>query len=322
MWLFSTKLIKRLFSLTLICLVICSFTGCVSTSKSFGIDKDFYPEYRPVEPIPQKSVEIYREEEGIFKEVPWASLSDDEIRSLLPNQSAQVSMSKIDLLGNISYLTASVSHEAGSYDIVMDYMKYRIEDAIVNDELYGSGRIGIGLRVRASVITKKSDLNLSGLTNLGMEASLDNLSGYLSVEIIGIDSKDVTNHIPLIAKLDETSIQNAMQAIAAIKSKIWDPDVHLTPHLLAIKQEKDSSEVIIKNEIVNVSEYGFTNTSEIILRYWKPDGDNVNPMHEENLLRWMAEYDLGDQPYNIVSFIYAQDKELLRKKAIQHLKIK
>jgi len=44
----------------------------------------------------------------------------------------------------------------------------------------------------------------------------------------------VTNLVPLTSQIDESSIQMALQSLATIKSKLYEPDIKLTPHLIAI----------------------------------------------------------------------------------------
>ena len=246
----------------------------------------------PVEPLPVNNVEMFDGTQFVTK--PWAALTDSAIRMLLPNQSSQVAMRTTDSKGGVNYLTASVTDEAGTYEVLMDYMKYRMEDVPQGNVIIGNGRIGIGLRVKATVITNKAKLNIASLTSLGVEASNNNLTGLLSIDIIGIDSKDITNYIPLTAKLDETSIQNALQAIATIKSKIWDDNVKITPHLIAIYQNKDSVEKEIKDKIVGIGVYDFTKTSETILSYWKPTKSEINKEHEAKIKAWMEANCLQD----------------------------
>lgn len=289
--------------------------GCTTTRPLKIVDSQ-YKGYQPTEPLPAKYVEVYTGNQFFTK--PWAALTDSAIRYLLPNQSAQVAMRTTDLMGKITYLTASVTDQAGSYEVLMDYMKYRIEDVSNNSGIVGSGRIGIGLRIKASVITNQANLNLSSLVNLGVEASSKHLTGLLSIDIIGIDSKDITNYIPLTAKLDETSIQNALQAVATIKSKIWDNNVKLTPHLIAINQNMDSSEKIIKEKIVNGT-FGYTNTSGIIFSYWKPDGLLADKKHEVSIKEWMSSNGLPE--VSITYLISTQEMELKRQKMINDLKL-
>ena len=288
------------------------------TPKSLGIGEDMYQGYKPIEPIPVKSVDIYIPSQNEFIQKPWASLSDSLIRTMLPNQSAQIALRKIEQSGKITYLPVSVSGEKGSYEVILDYMKYRIEEA-ADSVYYGNGRVGIGLRIKASLSTNKSNLNLSGLTNLGIEASKNNLSGFLSVDIIGIDSKDITNYLLIPAKLDETSIQNALQAISTIKSKIWDAGVILTPHLIAVNQAEKNSEWEIKQKVANVGEFGYTNNSEIIKNYWKPNG-SINKANEEAIKNWII-HNIPGRTVSITFLLNTKEMEFYRKKIIQDLNL-
>ena len=311
---FTDRVICVMRRLSIIIFIFLS-VGCTAT-RSLKIVESQFKGYQPIEPLPVKYVEVYSENQFVTK--PWASLNDSTIRNLLPNQSAQVAMRTTDFTGKINYLTASVTDQAGSYEVLMDYMKYRIEDVYNNSDIVGSGRIGIGLRIKATVITNQANLNLSSLVNLGVEASSKHLTGLLSIDIFGIDSKDITNYIPLTAKLDETSIQNALQAIATIKSKIWDNNVKLTPHLIAINQKMDSSEKIIKEKIVNGA-FSYTSSSDIIFRFWKPDGQQIDKKHEVDIKEWMSLNELPE--ISITYLINTKEMELKRKKMINDLKL-
>ncbi len=146
--------------------------------------------------------------------------------------------------GRANYLLASVSSKRGNYTVIMDYMKYRTE------QVYGSGgspflgnaKIGIGLRIKAKVKTTKENLNLGSLMSLGLEAQRNNLRGEISIDIIGIDSENVTNLIPLTSQIDQSSIQNALEALASIKSKIYEDKTTLTPHMIAINPSQKGNE--------------------------------------------------------------------------------
>ena len=298
-------------------LILLLSVGCKLTQPLQVLDKT-YKGYMPVEPLPVNNVEMFDGTQFVSK--PWAALTDSAIRVLLPNQSSQVAMRTTDSKGGVNYLTASVTDEAGTYEVLMDYMKYRVQDVPQGNVIIGNGRIGIGLRVKATVITNKAKLNIASLTSLGVEASNNNLTGLLSIDIIGIDSKDITNYIPLTAKLDETSIQNALQAIATIKSNIWDDNVKITPHLIAIYQNKDSVEKEIKDKIVNNGVYDFTKTSETILNYWKPYKPEINKEHEAKIKAWMEANCMQDT--SITYLIHTAEMEQKRQKLITDLKLK
>jgi hypothetical protein len=207
-----------------------------------------YLGYQPIDPLPVQKVMVYDPSEDKYKEKYWLSLNDDEKRSLLSLQSAQVSVSKNDISGKVTYLTSYLSGAHGSYTVIMDYMKYRVADVADPDtkEFIGNGRIGVGLRIKAVVVTSDVNLNLGSLMAIGLEAKRGNLSGGISVDVIGIDSADVTNLIPLTSEIDQTSIQSALQALASIKAKIHEENTVITPHLVAINQEKPGNVQKIK----------------------------------------------------------------------------
>lgn len=297
-------------------LIVLLSVSCTLTQPLQVLDKS-YKGYMPFEPLRVNNVEMFDGTQFVTK--PWASLTDSAIRMLLPNQSSQVSMRTTDSKGGISYLTGSVTDEAGTYEVFMDYMKYRVEDVPQGNVIIGNGRVGIGLRVKATVITNKAKLNISSLTSLAVEASNNNLTGLLTIDIIGIDSKDITNYIPLTAKLDETSIQNALQAIATIKSKIWDDNVKITPHLIAINQNKDSVMKEIRDKIVGIGVYDFTKASETILNYWKPAKSEINKEHEAKIKAWMEANCLQDT--SITYLINTAEMEQKRQKLIMDLNL-
>lgn len=195
--------------------------------------------YRPVNPV---FVSTYQTIANIdqtgrinYKEVAWPSTKQADVNPLLPNHSASVVTFKRNVSGGLTYLPASVSAEKGDYRVVMDYMKYRDEPIVDSDgKVLGNGRVGIGLRLVAEISTAKADLNLGSLLVIGVNAKLGYLKGSLYVNVIGMDSSDITNLIPLTSVIDETAIQAALQSLAAVKSKIHDNATLLTPHVVAV----------------------------------------------------------------------------------------
>lgn len=280
------------------------------------VESNKYLGYKPIDPFPVTTVKYYSE--GIIEDVYWESIDESEVRrKLLPLQSAQVSVSESNSSGKISYLDGSVSGEKGSYEVIMDYMKYRVENLFdTNGKFLGSGRIGVGLRIRAQVVTDSSNLNLGSIANIGLEASNGNLRGGISVDIIGIDSKDVTNLIPLTSEINQTSIQAALQALASIKSKLWD-DINITPHLVAIKQAEAGTEDKIRG---SVSSFGKDMNSVKLRAYWKPNG-GIDNNNETALKVWMNSNGLDTGAGSITFFINSKEHAAFREKAVKELKV-
>jgi len=250
----------------------------------------------------------------------WQSLPDAKsTRRLLPLQTAQFAVRKTDVSGQVTYLVSSLSGERGSYEVIMDYMKYRVEDAYgANGDCIGNARVGVGLRIKALVVTNKANLNFGSITAIGLQASLGHLSGGISVDVVGIDSEAVTNLIPLTSEIDETAIQSALQALASIKSKLWEDDTTITPHVVAIRQSKPNQKAEIRKQ---VSTYMKSSAGDVLRKYWKPDGKNINQGNEKKLKSWMSSNGLLVGPGSITIFLRGTEFECLRKKAVQDLNL-
>ncbi len=302
-------------------IILSNFIGCGESLMITSITSKDYLGYQPIDdPIPVSMVIVYDSSTNTEKSVYWRSLSNaDSIRALLPNQSAEVSVMKNEVSGIVKFLDSSVSADAGSYEVVMDYMKYRVEYVYDDSgKILGSGRIGVGLRIKATVTTSKSNLNLASLGAIGLEANQGNLSGGISVDIIGIDSENITNLIPLTSGIDQTSIQSALQSLASIKSKLWEKDTRITPQLIAFKQAVARSESKI---LTQVSSYLKSSSSIFIRNYLMPDGENVNEANEIKLKEWMKTNGLNVGPGDMTMFLYGSEFEEIRKKAVFELKL-
>jgi hypothetical protein len=93
--------------------------------------------------------------------------------------------------------------------------------------------VGIGLRIQASVTVLKDSVNLGSLYGLGIAASQDKLSGTLIIQSLGISGENVSPIIPIPDRINESTIQTAMQSLATIKSKIYDLKTKITPQVVA-----------------------------------------------------------------------------------------
>ena len=246
---------------TLCAVVVASFllAGCASrVSQPQGaalidqvsLSPGQYLGYQPVDPVPVTWVERYDKTKGQFVRCAWESLASAEKLALLPNQSAQVSVLRTEDNGELKFMTAAVSGSVGSYTVIMDYMKYRVDDVYDDSGLQplGNGKIGVGLRIKAEVVTADASVNLGSLFALGLAAKANQLQGNISVDVIGIDSQDVTDLLPLSANIDQSSIQGSLQALASIKAKMWD-ETTVTPQVIAFRQAQANSIPKLKMQI-------------------------------------------------------------------------
>lgn len=94
--------------------------------------------------------------------------------------------------------------------------------------------VGVGLRMTASIKSKRAGVSLSGLTALAAEAEAGNISGSLVVQTLGITGKPVSAALPLPSELNQTTVQNAIMAIGTIKATLDEPDVRLSPRVVGI----------------------------------------------------------------------------------------
>lgn len=219
-------------------------SGTVSEKPSSTV----YNGYEPIDPVATPEV-FTLDTPGKGSNKLWAGMDATTRRLNLPNQTSTTTIKKFSAEGKVIYLSASASGEAGIYEVVMDYAKYRSEpvydDAAgvrtgtlgsTNGKLLGYGKIGVGVRIKANVETLKTGVDLNGLFALGLAAKQQLLRGTISVDVIGIDSQGVNALLPVGVQLDESSIQASLQSLASIQTKIYDKDVMLTPHLIAIRR--------------------------------------------------------------------------------------
>lgn len=154
---------------------------------------------------------------------------NEKLLKYFTNETARIYIDDFKAEGKVSYASmASVSASGSAYQIVVDYLKSRTDS--LGDTIYVSG---VGLRLRARIVTKKAGLDLSNLYGLGVAASKKQVSGSLEFETIGISGKQITPLVPVPSTLSIESISAAMQALAAIKAKIYGDsrEVNIWPQI-------------------------------------------------------------------------------------------
>ena len=303
-------------------LSILVIAGCCPSKGIFGIEESRFHGYIPIDPIPVIKVTVYDPDSLSYVEKYWATFNSLERLRMLPNQTAEVSVKNVDSHGKVKFFGSSASGSKGIYEVIMDYMKYYI-DTVLDDTgfLLGSRKIGVGLRMTAKVQTSKANINIGGLSALAAQAVLQNLSGSISVNVIGIDSRDITNLIPITSQLDQTSIQSALQALAAVKAKLWDSgQTTLTPHILAVQQRRNNS----VDRIIQSKSYVFEDSKlgSCIEAWWKPKGQ-VDTKKTELLNSWLKVEEniaLG-APEDIANLISGGGLEKVRAKVIKDIDI-
>lgn len=94
--------------------------------------------------------------------------------------------------------------------------------------------VGVGLRIQANIIVIDDSLNinLGSLYNLGIAASQNKLNGTLIIQTLGISGSQISSTLPIPDKINESTIQNAITALATIKSKLYDKDTSIQAHVV------------------------------------------------------------------------------------------
>jgi hypothetical protein len=222
-------------------LLLFIFSGC----KTSQLNEDIFKEgksfrnfrgYEPVDPVEFEDKILIKNTDGLLESKPIKLLNREETLGFLNNETVLVAIGEFKQEGSLEYLPIAFSKKNTSYKITMDYMKYATLAQFSDQKFIGSRRVGVGLRLISLIYTAEEGINISDLYSIGLAAKQEKLSGTLIIEVIGIKSKEVTSLIPLPSEINQTTIQNAMQALATIKSKIYDEETSLYPQVMAIKE--------------------------------------------------------------------------------------
>lgn len=193
--------------------------------------------FEPIDPIEYMEEIAIVENNNIVHKCAL-KLSKEEILRFLSNETVLVSVAEYTADGGLGYGPVNFSTKGSNYRITMDYMKFATLREITEErELLGYKRVGVGLRIIANVTSLESGINLGDLFSIGLAAKANKITGNLMLEVIGIKSKDVTSVLPLPSEINQSTIQSAMQAMATIKSKIYEQGTELYPQVMAIRSE-------------------------------------------------------------------------------------
>lgn len=94
--------------------------------------------------------------------------------------------------------------------------------------------IGIGLRATADIVTTNAKANVSGLGVIGSEAEAGNLKGSLIVQTLGVNGKAITAALPIQSELNRTTAQNAIVAVASIKTLLHSDETDIAPRVVGL----------------------------------------------------------------------------------------
>lgn len=201
-----------------------------------------YNDFFPVGPAPL-DFKVY--DGRLFSELSVDEDNNEQVINLLPNELMAKFIFTMDKEGKLTFSPLSLSKKKETYIVKFDYIKYTTlpvkKDSNLG-EIVGVARVGVGVRVEATLEAKKSDINVTDLYGLGIAASSQSIKGNLMMSIMGIESEEVTATFPVNGEITPTSIQSALQAMAVVKQAIYDKDTHLTPQVLEVKYTQEYCE--------------------------------------------------------------------------------
>ncbi|CAM1355893.1 hypothetical protein [Tenacibaculum halocynthiae] len=146
--------------------------------------------------------------------------------------------------GELSIVGAGVSVKGENYQVIYDFSQTQ---TVKNNggQNYSSFLVGVSVRMVAKFQALKGKINLS--SPFSLSANIEKIKGSLEVRVSGIGSKKINDIIPTTSDLSPSSIATALQAVATIKSHIYDNETIITPQLLAYsKVNKEISKELEK----------------------------------------------------------------------------
>jgi hypothetical protein len=154
--------------------------------------------------------------------------SKSAILAELVNHDVYVRAYSIETDGKLTYLVGCVAGKGKQIVVQQDYLNYKLVQIKGKQE-----KVGIVFRIEAELVTKSSDVNLNGLFAIGLAVQSGSAAGQLKVEVHGLAGEPISSLIPLPSDISEASLQNAMQAIATLKTKVYDDQVTVSPQIIA-----------------------------------------------------------------------------------------
>jgi hypothetical protein len=95
--------------------------------------------------------------------------------------------------------------------------------------------IGVGLRIRATIQIIKGTVQLSNLFSLAAAANAGQVVGSLIIQTLGINGQHISALVPLPTDISQSSVQGAMQSLAAMKAKMYDSDSQVKLQVLGLE---------------------------------------------------------------------------------------
>jgi len=168
----------------------------------------------------------------------------------LDTETIRISLSKMGAEASVTVAVVGGSVKGEVYVLTVDYIKYFAHNRLIDTTPKAGeappstakpfvGHVpvyeGVGVRIRAEYKALQSGLTISGLPALSIAANANQISGRLTVQTLGITGKEITALMPIISDISVSSIQSAVQAMAAIKAKLYEPSTVAYPKIVGFE---------------------------------------------------------------------------------------
>lgn len=114
--------------------------------------------------------------------------------------------------------------------------------------------VGLGIRVRSFGTTLTANVDISGLTAIGIQANAKALTGSLVAQTLGVSGKAVTTALPLHSDLNLTTAADALSAAASIKAQLYSADTFVEPRVVGFYLPIPASVSLINAVVSALSE--------------------------------------------------------------------
>ena len=215
-------------------------------SPAFAQDLFFTTDYTSL-PVPQQYFGtisyVNDEKQNEIKDIDEIIL-DKTLLNSLSDIVSSVTVYEIKNDGDLKVVGVGLSAKNTNYQIIYDFTQSQTVTWEDNNDtkISNSAIVGVGVRMVAKVKTLKAGINLS--SPFSLTANREKIEGSLEIRVIGISSQKINGIIPTTTDLSHSSLSICLQAVATIKSHLYDDETIIVPKYLAykstnVKEEKN-----------------------------------------------------------------------------------
>lgn len=187
-------------------------------------------------PMPVQTIEVYDKIQKKRVEADVLSLDSKTIRNRLTSTRTFISVEKQNSNGEFNYVGAGGKVSKGTYKVTFDYTNYMNRNIDIDDNTTAIARIGVGLRVTATLDTSSKEVDVSGLLPIGLAAKDNKVSGQIEYYVYGMSNDKISVAAPSPKTLDLSSIQEAFEASAKTKVMFNLDETSLEPYIIGLAQ--------------------------------------------------------------------------------------